>query len=163
MVHQPTLAWLPIPITHRPHVSLARFLLCWWRHNRLLMTSQRQDNCDVITWIVISNSLDIDYIHGDIHGQLCKNVGLCWAGETWLAFTIWMAWCKTVVTLVHWQWSYYRLMFSSGDLTGVCDMNELILDCGNSSALAMELLQAYVQLRRPDWSLWYEWINIRLR
>ena len=42
--------------THRPHVSLARVLVCWWRHNRLLMTSQWPDNCDAITWIVISNS-----------------------------------------------------------------------------------------------------------
>ena len=28
----------------------------------------------LITWIVISNSLDIDFIHGDIHGRSCKNV-----------------------------------------------------------------------------------------
>ena len=60
--------------THRPRVSLARFSFCWWRHNQLLMTSQWPDNCDAITWIVISNSLDIDYIHRDIHGQSCKNV-----------------------------------------------------------------------------------------
>ena len=59
--------------THRPRVSLARFSFCWWRHHRLLMTSQWPDNCDAITWIMISNSLDIDYIHGDIHGQSCKN------------------------------------------------------------------------------------------
>ena len=45
--------------THRPRVSHARFSFCWWRHNRLLMTSQWPDNCDAITWIVISNSLDI--------------------------------------------------------------------------------------------------------
>ena len=41
---------------------------CWWHYNRLLMMSQWPDNCGVITWIVISNSLDIDFIHGDIHG-----------------------------------------------------------------------------------------------
>ena len=29
------------------------------------------DNCEAITWIV-ANSLDIDFIHGDIHGQSCK-------------------------------------------------------------------------------------------
>ena len=60
--------------THRPRVSLARFSFCWWRHNRLLMTSQLPDNCDAITWIVISNSLDIDYIHDDVHGRWCKNI-----------------------------------------------------------------------------------------
>ena len=31
-------------------------------------------------WILISNSLDIDFIHGDIHGRACKkpsfNIGL---------------------------------------------------------------------------------------
>ena len=57
--------------THRPRVALARFSFCWWRHNRLLMTSQWPDNCHAITWVVISNSLDIDFIHGDIHGRLC--------------------------------------------------------------------------------------------
>ena len=60
--------------THRPHVSLARFSFCWWHRSRLLMTSQWLDNCDAITWIVISNSLDIDFIHGDIHGRSCKKV-----------------------------------------------------------------------------------------
>ena len=46
-----------------------------------LMTSQsiaddvtipRQLWYDAITWIMISNSLDIDFIDGDIHGRLCK-------------------------------------------------------------------------------------------
>ena len=58
--------------THRPLVSLALFTFFWWRHNRLLMTSQWLDICDAITWILISNSLDIDFIHDDIHGILCK-------------------------------------------------------------------------------------------
>ena len=62
--------------THRPRVSLTRFSLCWWRHNRLLMTSQWPDSCDAITWIMISNSLDIDFIHGDIHGRSCKNISI---------------------------------------------------------------------------------------
>ena len=60
--------------THRPHLglSLARFWFCWWHHNGLLMTSQWPDNCDAIMWIMISNSLDIDIIHCDIHGGSCK-------------------------------------------------------------------------------------------
>ena len=44
---------------------------CCWRHNRLLMTSKWQDNCDAITWIVISslapdpwNGVWGRYIHG---------------------------------------------------------------------------------------------------
>ena len=37
----------------------------------LLMTSQWPDKCDAITWIVISNSLDIDF-HGNIHGRSYK-------------------------------------------------------------------------------------------
>ena len=60
--------------THRPRVSLTWFSLCWWRHNRLLMTSQWPDSCDATTWIMIFNSLDIDFIPGDFHGQSCKNI-----------------------------------------------------------------------------------------
>ena len=54
-------------------VSLASFSFCWLRHNRLLMMSQWPENCDAITWIMISNSLDIDFIHSGIHGRSCKN------------------------------------------------------------------------------------------
>ena len=60
--------------THCPLVSLTQFSLCWWRHNRLLMISQLPDICDVIMWIVISNSLDIDFIHGEIQGRSCKKI-----------------------------------------------------------------------------------------
>ena len=60
--------------TLRPRVLLARSSFCWWHHNGLLMTSQWLDNCYAITWIVISNSLDIDYIHGDIHDRSCKKL-----------------------------------------------------------------------------------------
>ena len=59
--------------THRPRVSLARFCFCWWRHNRVVMASQWPNNCDANTWQVISNSLDIDFINGNIHGRSCKN------------------------------------------------------------------------------------------
>ena len=52
----------------------ARFSFCWWCNNRLLMKLQWPDNCYAITWIVISNSLDIDFIHSDIHGRLCKKL-----------------------------------------------------------------------------------------
>ena len=62
--------------THHPRVSLARLTFCWWRHNRLAMTSQWPDNCDANTWQVISNSLNIDFIHGDIHGRSCKKIFL---------------------------------------------------------------------------------------
>ena len=60
--------------THNPRVSLARFTFCWWRHNPLAMTSQWPDNWDANTLQVISNSLDIDFIHGDIHGRSCKKL-----------------------------------------------------------------------------------------
>ena len=59
--------------THRPRISLAQFsLLITSQSIADLMTSQWPDKCDAITWIVISNSLDIDFIHGDIHGRSCK-------------------------------------------------------------------------------------------
>ena len=57
---------------HRPRVSLVLFSFCWWRYNRLLMASQWPGDCDAITWIVKSNSSDIDFIHGDIHGRFCE-------------------------------------------------------------------------------------------
>ena len=60
-----------------PRVSLTRFTFCWWCHNRLAMTPQWPDNCDANTWQVISNSLDIDFIHGDIHGRSCKKSERC--------------------------------------------------------------------------------------
>ena len=34
--------------------------------------SQWPSNFDAIAWIVISNSLDIDFIQGDIRGRSCK-------------------------------------------------------------------------------------------
>ena len=58
--------------SHRPRVSLALFSFCWWRHNRLLMTSEWPANCGAITWIVLFNSLDIGFIHGNIHDRSCK-------------------------------------------------------------------------------------------
>ena len=58
--------------THRPLVSLPRSSFCWWRHNRLLMTWQQRNNCDVVTWIMLSDSLDIDFSRDDIHGRSCK-------------------------------------------------------------------------------------------
>ena len=58
--------------TYRHRVSLAGCSFCWWRHNRSLMISQWPDNCDAITWIMISNSLDIDFIHSDIQSRSNK-------------------------------------------------------------------------------------------
>ena len=37
------------------------------------MTSQLPEYCDANTWRVISNSLDINFIPGDIHGQSSRN------------------------------------------------------------------------------------------
>ena len=59
--------------THRPCVSPALLSFSWWHHNRLLMMSQWPDNSDAIAWTVISDLLDIDFIHGDIHSRSCKN------------------------------------------------------------------------------------------
>ena len=55
--------------THRPRVPHSRFSLCWWRLNWMLMTPQWSDNCEAIMCTVISNSLHIDFIQGDIHGR----------------------------------------------------------------------------------------------
>ena len=58
--------------THRPRASLAQLTFCWWHHNRFLMTSQWPNDCYASTWKMISNSLDIDFIHRDIYGWSWK-------------------------------------------------------------------------------------------
>ena len=73
--HDITNPWMAIKttiFTYRQRVSLVQFVFCWWRHNRLLMKSQWPDYCDAMTWILISNSLVINFIHGDIHDRSCK-------------------------------------------------------------------------------------------
>ena len=62
---------------------------CWWRHNRLPMTSQWPDNCGAITWIMISNSLDIDFIYDDIHDRSCKkDQYLIWRKNSQVSVTL---------------------------------------------------------------------------
>ena len=68
-LHDITNPWMTIKttvFTHHPRVLLARFSFCWWRNNRLLMTSQWQEK-----WGAIFNSLNINFIHSDIHRWLC--------------------------------------------------------------------------------------------
>ena len=55
-----------------PPFSLALITFCRWRHNRLPMTSQLVDSYDASSWKVISNSSDVDFIHGYIHDRSCK-------------------------------------------------------------------------------------------
>ena len=65
------------------HLLVSLVAFCWWRHNRLLMTSQWPDNCDTSTWQVICYSLDVNFIHGDIHSRSCKryiDVAAHWIG-----------------------------------------------------------------------------------
>ena len=92
-------------IRHRFCVSLDRLTFCWWRHNRLLMTSQWPDHCAAITWKVISSSLNIDFIHGDIHGRSCKYccngscIYVCWGWSSRIShFVRWLGQLITVVT-----------------------------------------------------------------
>ena len=51
--------------THCPRISLPwlTFCFCWWRYNRLVLTSRWPDDCDASTWRVISNLLYINFIH----------------------------------------------------------------------------------------------------
>ena len=75
-LHDITNPWMTIKMTifaHCPRVSLAQFSFCWWFLNRFLMIPQWPDSCDAVTWIVMYNSLDIDFIPDDIHGRSCKN------------------------------------------------------------------------------------------
>ena len=63
-------------INYYSRISLAQFSFWWWRHNRLLMTSQWPDKCDAITWIVISNSIDILFTAIFTAGRLGRNVSM---------------------------------------------------------------------------------------
>ena len=64
--------------THHPRISLARFYVLLMTSQSIgddvAMTSQWPDNCDANMWQVRSNSLDIDFIHGNIHGRSCKKL-----------------------------------------------------------------------------------------
>ena len=55
--------------THRPHVSFVRYLFCW-----LPVTSQWTENYETISCKMLSNSLNIYFINGDIHSWSCNNI-----------------------------------------------------------------------------------------
>ena len=63
--------------THHPCVSLARFSFCWWRQKSIADDVTMTRQFDAITWIVISNLLNIDFIHGNIHDRSCKKHVCC--------------------------------------------------------------------------------------
>ena len=69
--------------THRPRVSLARFPLCWWRHNRLLMTSRWLNNCDAIMWILVSCFSCHRYVHRNCTGLTNVDFELAVSNTTW--------------------------------------------------------------------------------
>ena len=52
----------------------------------------QSNNLDVITWIVISKSLAIDFIHGGIHGRSCKNIICISHGDPWSIITSQVLW-----------------------------------------------------------------------
>ena len=59
-----TVEWAQEQFVMRLHTSY------YFLHDK--MNSQ---NDDLYTWIVISNLFDIDFVHSDIHGRSCKNMG----------------------------------------------------------------------------------------
>ena len=71
------------------------------------MTSQWPDNCDAITWITLSNSLDIDFIHGDIHGRSCKSV-LCFCSIC----NLWFATGNYHIVMLDDFWSRLPFLYS---------------------------------------------------
>ena len=99
--------------TYRHRVSFPGFSFCWCRHNRLLMTSQWPDNCDTITSIVISNSLDIDFIYGDIHGQSCKKTCYPYRSTQWVMYSS----CEVTMSVV------IEKLQSARMIRGQCSLN----------------------------------------
>ena len=130
--------------THRPRVSLARFSFCWWRHNWFLMTSQWPYNCVAITWMLISNSLDIAFIHWDIHSRSCKKL---W--EILLCPACWCTDSKAVPAIYQTRcWLYNSLSILWGliilqSVTASYYIEGLVQERCNSSALALELYLSY--------------------
>ena len=92
---------------------LPLFMFCWWRHNRLLMMSQLHDNCDATTWQVISNSLDIDFMHVDIHGRSCKKLPLSqWSDDT-MKITMIIKSCKKSSIKCDGNWNVEDIKYCS--------------------------------------------------
>ena len=158
--------------THRPRVSLARFSFCWWRHNRLLMTSQWPDNCDAIMWIVISNSLDIDFIHGDIHGRSCKKFLLSLVVPCNYARIIQcLLWCKPtnisqiLIDIQIFSFLTIHLDMSSGKWRPFClSLNVLILSFELSYQRCLSLVRKCpYQVRKCLLSRAYNWREIYQR
>ena len=68
-----------------PHIDTQLIVLCWWWcHNWLGI-------CDAHMWKVISNSLDIDFIHRNIHGRFCKKKSYI---QPHLVYGIPLYWCS---------------------------------------------------------------------
>ena len=69
--------YLKTSSTLRNHVLLGLIMFWWWRHNSLLnigddvaincATIMWLCICDASTWKVVSNSMNIDFIHDDLH------------------------------------------------------------------------------------------------
>ena len=67
--------------------------------------SQWPDNCEANTWQVISNSLDIDFIHGDIYGRPRKKYHCILCKLLWKHWTHKMlVWCKVSKSLSQWYY-----------------------------------------------------------
>ena len=57
--------------THRPHVSLPRFMFCLWLHNRSRMASPGQNRSSIIVMCVREKrNLDVDCIQDYFHGGI---------------------------------------------------------------------------------------------
>ena len=68
--------------THRPFFSPTRFMFWWWRHSRLLMTSQWPDNCNAIKckWYIAretSISFEVIFAVGRLE-NICSDAVFLW-------------------------------------------------------------------------------------
>ena len=131
--------------THRPCVLLARFSFCWWRHTRLMMTSQWPDNCGAITRITIFNSLDIDFIRCDIYGRSCKrNVYMIIAISLW-KFPGDTGYHFTYVTACF-RWIYVFMCVRANNLIHRCPMIDFDLHV-KVTTLKMSMIKTVIIAR----------------
>ena len=134
------------------HVSLDRFTFCRWSHNQLLMTSQWPDNCDAITGKMIFNSLDIDFIHGDIHDRSCNFIFI---HKLYLFFSKILFYSLPIMALTHCGLVTQYMASLTGDIIGLCNGQSSVLcqtsTCTDADSLSIDSLHTNLHTNSYIW------------
>ena len=125
------------------------------------VTMTRQLWC--VTWIVISNSLDIDFIHGNIHGRSCKNVPIGMAvnyyivdqsivpSERWQLFKK----CHIQTCFMNWYFGQFLWNFPNDDMSTLA---EVMAWCHHTTSHYMS--QCWPRSLSPYGITMPQWVNM---